>query len=125
MANVFRASFVFHKDGTLSVDTNISAQLRASAALTLEKVHADVKTAPTGADLILDINLNGTSIWNATQANRVTILATELTGSQTAFDTTAVIADDLLTLDVDQIGSSVAGADVTINLFFKQDVEVS
>jgi hypothetical protein len=70
-------------------------------------IYAD--TAPTGAALILDVNLNGTSIWAATPANRVQIAAAANAGSQTSFDTTAVAAGDRLTFDIDQIGSGTAG----------------
>jgi len=80
------------------------------------KAWAAAKTGPTGADLIFDINIAGTSIWNATQANRIKIVAGATTGNQTSFDTTAVSAGDLLTIDVDQVGSTIAGQDVTVML---------
>lgn len=72
-----------------------------------------VATAPTGADLICDIHLNGTSIWNSTQAGRVTIAASAYTGSENSFDTTLVAEGDELRLDIDQVGSAVAWANLT------------
>jgi len=74
------------------------------------------KTGPTGADLIVDINLGGTSIWASTQANRVKIVAGATTGNQTSFDTTTFVAGDQFTIDVDQVGSTIAGQDVTVML---------
>lgn len=80
------------------------------------KAWAAAKTGPTGADLIFDVNIAGTSIWNATQANRVKIVAGATTGNQTSFDTTTFAAGDLLTIDVDQVGSTIAGQDITVML---------
>lgn len=72
-----------------------------------------VATAPTGADLICDIHLNGTSIWNSTQGGRVKIADAANTGSETSFDTSYVAEGDELRLDIDQVGSGAAGTDLT------------
>lgn len=77
--------------------------------------YAYVRTAPTTADIIFDINKNGTTIWS-TQANRLKILDGANTGTQVAFNTSILSQDDRLDLDVDQIGSGTAGADATILL---------
>lgn len=85
-------------------------------AMTIVKAYAYASTAPTGADLIFDINKNGTSIWNSTQGNRVKVTDGNQSGSQTSFDTTALTEADILTIDVDQVGSTVAGDGVVIAL---------
>lgn len=82
----------------------------------ITKVYAYANTAPTGADLIFDINKNGTSIWNTTQANRIKITAGNNTGSQTSFDTVDLTEGDILSMAVDQVGSSVVGQDVVVAL---------
>ena len=79
------------------------------------KAFAVAKTGPTGANFVVDINKNGSTIW-ATQANRLTIPAASTAAVQTSFDTTALAETDQLTIDIDQVGSSVAGQDVTIVL---------
>lgn len=111
-------AFVFTLIGTLVTGTNLTPALTVLKGLTITKVYAYVKTVPTGASLIFDINLNGTSIWNATQANRITIPAADADGkaTQTSFDTTALAEENILTLDVDQVGSTVAGADATVTI---------
>ena len=111
-----RPTFLFTIVGTLATGTSLTPILPVHRDLTIVKAYAVVKTAPTGADLVIDINKGGTSIWNATQANRLTISASATSGSQTSFDTTALSADDSLTLDVDQVGSTVAGADLSVYL---------
>jgi hypothetical protein len=82
---------------------------------TISKCWAVAKTAPTGADLIIDVHVNGTTIWS-TQANRITILANATSGSQTSFNTTALNAGDVLSIDVDQVGSTIPGTGITVEL---------
>lgn len=81
----------------------------------INKAWIYAKTAPTGAALIYDINLNGTTIW-ATQGNRIQLAAASQSANQTSFDTTVPVAGDLMTVDCDQIGSTLAGQDVTIEV---------
>lgn len=83
---------------------------------TIAGVRASVGTAPTGASIIVDINKNGTTIFT-TQANRPTITAAANTsGNVTNMDVTTVAAGEYLTVDIDQIGSTVSGSDLTIQL---------
>lgn len=89
---------------------------RMPYAFTLSGIRASVTTAPTGADLVVDVNEGGTSI-----------LSTKLTidvGSKTSVGSAipAVISDTALaddaeiTIDIDQIGSTVAGVGLKISL---------
>jgi hypothetical protein len=73
-------------------------------------------TAPTGAALICDINKGGVTIW-ATQGNRIQLAAGATTGFQSVFGTTAVAQGDAITIDIDQIGSTVAGKDIFVQLW--------
>jgi len=109
-----RAQLVYTVVGTLTVNTDQAFALQPSQTLTIEEVRIVVKTAPTGASLIVDVNVNGTSIFNVTPANRPTITATNTEGTSGAPDTTALAKDDDITIDIDQIGSTVAGADLTV-----------
>ncbi len=109
-------TFTFPIAGTLTTGTSLTNALIAMKALTITKVYAYSKTGPVGADLIIDINKNGTSIWNSTQANRVKIIDGATSGNQTSFDTTALAEGDVLTPDIDQVGSTTAGADLTIQV---------
>jgi hypothetical protein len=45
---------------------------------------------------------------------RVSISASSTSGSQTSFDTTAISENDVITVDVDQVGSTTAGQDLTV-----------
>lgn len=108
-------AFAWFVPGTLITGTNNGPRYVAPQALTIVKVWLIVRTAPTGAAILIDINKNGSTIWS-TQGNRGTIAATATAGNTTTFDTTALAAGDYLDLDIDQIGSSVAGVDLTVVL---------
>lgn len=79
-------------------------------------VRAHVRTAPTGSVLTVDINEAGTSILST----KLTIDATERTSTTAA--TAAVISDASLaddaeiTIDVDTIGSTIAGAGLVVSI---------
>ena len=116
LSDRIRPTFVFTVDEILTTGTNKTPILISTNGYTIEKVYAAVKTAPSGASIIVDINKNGTSIWNSNQGNRLTIANGSTTGNQTAFDTTALADGDLLTLDIDQVGSTSGGETLTVAL---------
>lgn len=87
---------------------------RMPFAMTLTAVRASVATAPTGASVIVDINEAGVSILST----KLSIDATEKTSTTAA--TPAVISDAALaddaeiTMDIDQVGSTIAGAGLKV-----------
>lgn len=89
---------------------------RMPYAFTITEVRASVTTAPTGSALQVDINEGGVSILSTP----ITIDATEKTSTTAA--TPPVISDSSLaddaeiTIDIDAIGSTVAGAGLKITL---------
>ena len=95
---------------------------RIPVACTVVHASATVTTAPTGATILVDINEcdsngeNCVSIWSATQANRLTIAAGAKAGARTAFDDTAIALGNKISFDIDQVGSSVAGSNLTVIL---------
>ena len=80
---------------------------------TITAASAVVNTAPTGAAVIVDVNLNGTTIYT-TQANRPTIAIGGNDSGETVPDVTAFVEGNYLTPDVDQIGSGTAGSDLVV-----------
>lgn len=105
--------------GTLTTGTDKAPTILIPCDLTIIKAKLVVKTAPTGSSIIVDVNKNGTTIFT-TQANRPAIAASATTGDSGAPDVTALSEDDKITIDVDQIGSTIAGADLTCELVCKQ-----
>jgi len=90
--------------------------------LTIIKAKLVVKTAPTGSSIIVDINKGGVTIFT-TQANRPAIADGQTTGDSGMPDVTSLAEGDKLTIDVDQVGSVTAGADLTVELVCKQKVK--
>jgi hypothetical protein len=88
---------------------------RMPFAMTLTSTRASVTTAPTGSTIIVDIEEGGTTIFST----KLTIDATEKT-STTA--TPSVLSDSSLaddaeiTINIDQIGSTIAGAGLKVYL---------
>lgn len=83
----------------------------------IQNVSVSVGTAPTGTSAIFDINKNGTTIFT-TQGNRPTITASGFTDLTSTPDVTTIAEGDYLTVDCDQIGSTIAGADATIQIHY-------
>lgn len=89
---------------------------RMPFAFTLTGVRASVTTAPTGSALTVDINEGGVTILST----KLTIDAGETTSTTAA--TAAVISDANLaddaeiTIDIDVVGSTVAGAGLKVYL---------
>jgi hypothetical protein len=110
-------TLIWFISGAGAVGTNVSARLKVNFAGTITKAKAYAKTAPVGSNLIFDINKSGTSIWASTQANRVKVTAgANEDTDQTNFDTSTFSADDIFTVDIDGVGSSTAGSDITVML---------
>jgi len=89
---------------------------RMPYAMTLSEVRASVGTAPTGANLIVDINESGTTILST----KLSIDATEKTSTTATtppvISDTALADDAEITIDIDQIGSTIAGAGLKVTL---------
>jgi hypothetical protein len=89
---------------------------RMPYAFTLTAVKASVTTAPTGAVLTVDINEGGSSILST----KLTIDSSEKTSASASVSAVisdaALAADSEITIDVDQVGSTVAGAGLKVVL---------
>ena len=102
--------------GTLFVGAG-QTRWYAPRSLTISTVQVSVGTAPTGASVIFDVNKNGTTIFT-TQGNRPTITSGSNSDLASVPDVTTLASGDYLTVDVDQIGSTVAGADAVVQIEF-------
>lgn len=105
-------TFVMTIPGTLVVGTGV-VRLPVVRNITIVNVEVHVGTAPTGATAIFDVNKNGTTIFT-TQGNRPTVAISGTSDTSSVPDVTTASAGDYLTVDVDQIGSTVAGANACL-----------
>ena len=83
--------------------------------ISISKVFIAVGEAPLDDSLIADIHQDGTTIFT-TQANRPTIASGTFTNTSPAPDIQAWVTGSYLTMDVDQIGSAVAGSDLVVHV---------
>ena len=102
-------------DETTSITTGTArVTFRMPYAMTLTGVRANVNTAPTGSTIIIDINEGGSTILST----KLSIDASEKTSTTAA--TAAVISDTALaddaeiTIDFDQVGSTIPGKGVKV-----------
>lgn len=119
-----KTTLSFAVTGTLTTGTDKAPTIVAPCSLTITKVKVVVKTAPTGAAIIVDANKGGTTIFT-TQANRPQIAAGETQGDSGTPDVTSLAEGDKITVDIDQVGSGTAGADLTIEVVADQAVVFS
>ena len=89
---------------------------RMPHAMTLTEVRASVTTAPTGSVLTVDVNQTASTILST----KITIDATEKTSTTAAalpvISTSALTDDAEITIDIDTIGSTIAGAGLKVTL---------
>ncbi len=107
--------YVMSVAGVLTVQTGKS-RIYLEGDYVVETVRAAVGTAPTGAPIIVDVNIGGASIYNVTPANRPTIPIGDNEAHGGTPDNSFFFAGDRMTVDVDQIGSTIAGSDLTVTV---------
>lgn len=102
----------FSSTGQLTVKTG-GSRYYFEQPVTLQQVRASVGTPPTGASVIVDVQKNGSSIFPTSSKP---IIAS---GSNTATavpDITSIASGDYLTVTITQVGSTVAGSDLTVEV---------
>jgi hypothetical protein len=99
--------------GTLSTGNNLGEEVRIQADGALERLDVRVKTAPTGADL--KVRLRRANVTAAT----VTIPAGETSAGVVLG--AGCSAGDVLTIDVTQVGSGVAGANLSVCVTHREE----
>ena len=112
----------FYRSGVLTVTTGKARFIVPPGNWTITSVTGVIITANTGSSVLVDVNKNGTTIFT-TQSNRLTIPV-----SDTAVKTSGTIqvsgltGGDVLSVDIDQIGSTIAGSDLSVQIFLKRVV---
>lgn len=110
-------TLAFSLPGTLDTATGAARIYNdTGVTLTIRSVRASVGTAPTGASILVDIDVSGTTIFT-TQANRPAIaVSTNTSGKVTNMDVTTIADGSYFTVDVDQVGSTIAGSDLVVQV---------
>lgn len=89
--------------GVINQATNVAQFPPATRKFTIEEALVQVANDGVQAtgQMTFDINKNGTSIWNATQANRLKLASSSARGTEDDFDTVSVNKYDNFSLDCD------------------------
>jgi hypothetical protein len=109
-------------DDDLEVDVNVApVAIIPRGGLKGWKVRGWLKTPPIGADVIIDINYDGTTIFTD-QSHRLTIHDGDQAGETRYLDVDTYEDNKILTVDIDQIGSGTAGAGLTLEFIAKAPI---
>lgn len=95
---------------------NLSGKTR-----TILGVFASAGVGPVGSDVIADVNKNGVTIFT-TQSNRPTVPDGANEGALAIPDVALWPNNEYLTVDVDQVGSSVPGQDLTVQVQWNEPI---
>lgn len=106
---------IFSYTGSLATKTGNNRFYFDDATL-IVSTRASVGTAPGGQAVIVDVKINGTSIFNVTPANRPTIAAGTTTDLGGTPDRQTLNPGDYLTVDIVQIGTTPPGSDLTVQV---------
>jgi hypothetical protein len=113
----YQRSQTWSKSGVLTTSTGSFRWYNDTGrTLTFVAARATAGTQPTGATIIVDVNVDGTTIMTGT---KVVIAVSTNTIKQTTFSTTTIADGSYITVDVDQIGSTIAGSDLTVTIWLK------
>jgi len=114
---LLRVFIRFSIQGTLATGSKVIPSIPMPRGGTVVRVYANVDTAPTGAALRVDLEKNGTNSIFGTN-DYVEIAADATSGNSSDMDAThsVLAAGDTLEVDIDQVGSTVAGADLAVSI---------
>lgn len=114
---LLRVFMRFSIQGTLSTGSKVVPSIPIPRGGTVVRVYAHVDTAPTGAALRIDLETNGSNSIFGTN-DYVEIAAAANSGNSSDMDAThsVLAAGDYLEVDIDQVGSTVAGADLAVSI---------
>lgn len=87
--------------------------------ITITEVEAAVGVAATGAAVLVDVNVDGTTIFT-TQSNRPSITASAFVASSTTIEDASHTDGQYITVDIDQIGSTLPGENLVVNIRYRR-----
>lgn len=112
----------FSFKGTLPSGTTVGVLgVPVHMTATIVSIRVRINTAPTGQAVIVDVNKNGTTVYT-TQANRPTVAASGNSTNASLPDITSLSAGDYLSVDIDQVGSTITGADMVVSIRYSYTV---
>lgn len=105
--------------GPVTVRTGVVRLPIPEGTWSFVRAYAQVSSAPTGSNILLDIKKNGTTVHSG-GTGRCSIAAGATQGQTTNFSTSTVTANDYLTVDVVQKGSTLSGDDLVFTIVLRR-----
>ena len=104
-------------DETTDLETGTSTlTFRMPHAMTLTEVRASVGTAPTGSVVTVDINQTASTILSTKLTIDVSEFTSTTASTPAVISTSALTDDAEITIDIDTIGSTIAGTGLKVTL---------
>jgi hypothetical protein len=103
----------FTHSGPLEVGVGTVGYPIKGGTFTILTIAARLSSAPTGSSAIVDVNKNGTTIFG-NQAFRPTFAAASRDAIVGTHTVSSLTDGDILTIDVDQVGSTLPGSYLTL-----------
>ena len=104
-------------DETTALTTGTAKRtVRMPFAMTLSDVRASVTTAPTGSGITVDINEGGSTLMTTTKLTIAAGATTSVGGTPAVLTDTSLADNAQITIDIDAVGSTVAGAGLKVTL---------
>ena len=113
--NLSKKLYFWYMDGAATTGADISATLELLSAGRVNVAKAWCSTTASGSEIQIDILYNDVSIWTDT-SNQVILSAGSTSTNVTSIVSSIVTAGGTLKLDVDKIGSGIAGGGITVML---------
>lgn len=107
----------FSEIGELTVKTG-ALEFPLPYNCTITEVKLRASTAPTGAAVIIDVNVDGATIDTGTKPQ---IAAGSKDGSDTVFTDASHLENQVMSVDIDQIGSTIAGSNLVVVVIGTRD----
>jgi len=105
--------FHWHIEGALSALTGVGAKWVVPRDCTIEKVIIYVEDTGSAGNTVVDVNQNGSSIY--TVSTKPTVAYDDADGIDSRVpDTVELDADDVVSFDIDSVGTGAAGLDVVV-----------
>ncbi len=106
-------NIAFSKGGVLTTGVGTFRFPIKGGTFTIQTVAAMLGTGPGDGSILLDVNKNGTTIYG-TQGNRPTFFIFQTSAQVLAHSVTTVTTGDYLTVDIDQVDTSGAAANLVV-----------
>ncbi len=103
--------FSLQVDGPLAIETDVAAAIRVQEDLAVRDIVGQIKQAPVGADLVVDLRQEGSLLGTLTFAAGA-LISNTVSGA----DLPPLTEGDRLLIDVQAVGLTFPGADLTVTV---------